>query len=228
MKTGWLVITTMSILTILVGCGDLPQEPKTGAALGADAPHARLDQPLACLVEDDFRASGRDVFRVTGSLIDVGHTWSLVDWLSVHDMDVSLDKDGTPRGSLTMDIELNLNELGLGDGPVLQTTTEEAVCLEVAEDGSGEAIDTWISTAAQGWATVPPGATHYAIFHFRDSPYGDRVTGRTIAPSEGDPAQFCKTRPDLSATDPHGLGPIELMPGTGGDVTLCRHPGRTQ
>ncbi len=140
------------------------------------------------------------------------HSWPIVNWSTLRGLHAALDGDGEPQGSFELDIEIDF-----GSGPFLQQTTEEVICLETAERGDG-ATDVWISHAGLGWSTVPPGVTHYAILHIVDAPGGDLLTARTIQPDEGEPSEFCHTRPDLSATDPTGFGPAVPMPAEAGNV----------
>lgn len=155
---------------------------------------------------------GRVVARVAGSLIRFPHSWPIVNWGTFRGLNATRDGEGSPAGTFELDLELDF-----GDGPFLQETTEEVICLEIAERGDG-ATDIWVSHAGLGWVTVPPGVTHFSILHIRDAPGGDLVTARTIQPGEGEPSEFCHTRPDLSATDPTGLGPLMLMAAEAGDV----------
>lgn len=156
--------------------------------------------------------AGHPVPRVVGSLLRAPHSWPIVNWSSIRGLNATLGGDGNPDGSYALDIEIDF-----GDGPFLQQTTEEVICLEIAERGDGT-TDIWLSSAGLGWVTVPPGVTHHAITHIVDSPGGDLLTARTIQPEEGPPSEFCETRPDLAATDPTGLGPAVLMAAEAGNV----------
>lgn len=161
---------------------------------------------------DGNRDGGRAVARVAGSLVRFPHSWPIVNWGTIRGLNATLDEVGNPDGSFELDLELDF-----GGGPFLQETTEEVICLEIVERGDG-ATDVWISHAGLGWVTVPPGVTHFSILHIRDAPGGDLATARSIQPDEGEPSEFCHTRPDLSATDPTGLGPLVLMAAEAGNV----------
>lgn len=163
-------------------------------------------------VDRNHGDDGRAVARVAGSLIRFPHSWPIVNWGTIRGLNATLDGEGSPAGTFELDLELDF-----GDGPFLQETTEEVICLEIAERGDG-ATDVWISHAGLGWVTVPPGVTHFSVLHIRDAPGRDLATARTIQPDEGEPSEFCHTRPDLSATDPTGLGPLVLMAAEAGNV----------
>ena len=150
--------------------------------------------------------------RVAGSLVRVPHSWPIVNWSTHRGLNATLDGEGNPDGTYELDLEIDF-----GDGPFLQRTIEEVICLEIADRGDGT-TDVWMSTAGLGWATVPPGVTHFSIVHIADAPGGDLLTARTIQPDEGEPSEFCESRPDLSATDPTGLGPAVLMAAEAGNV----------
>lgn len=202
-------VGTCLVLVALSGCSEdasSPLQPPT------EAPPAAADAHDG---EDD-RDRGDVVARVVGSLIRAPHSWPIVNWSTIRGLDVTLDEDGNPDGSFDLDIEVDF-----GAGPFLQQTTEEVICLEIAERDDGT-TDIWISSAAQGWVTVPPGVTHFAITHIADSPDGDLLAGRSILPVDGEPSEFCKTRPDLSASDPTGLGPVVLMAAEAGNVVSLR------
>lgn len=163
-------------------------------------------------VDRNHGDDGTAAVRVAGSLVRFPHSWPIVNWGTIRGLNATLDGEGSPAGTFELDLELDF-----GAGPFLQETTEEVVCLEVARRGDG-ATDVWISHAGLGWVTVPPGVTHFSILHIRDGPGGDMLTARTIQPDEGEPSEFCHTRPDLSATDPTGLGALILMAAEAGNV----------
>lgn len=163
-------------------------------------------------VDRNHGDDGNAAARVAGSVVRVPHDWPFVNWFTIRGLNATLDEDGNPDGSFELDIELHF-----GAGPFLQETTESVICLEIADRGDG-ATDIWISHAGLGWETVPTGVTHFSILHILDAPDGDLLAARTIHPTEGDPFEFCKTRPDLSATDPSGLGPLDPMAPEAGNV----------
>lgn len=203
-------MTACLVLLALSGCSEDASSPLE--------PSAALP-PISTDVDARFHDGdhGRDVAqigvaRVVGSLIRAPHSWPIVNWSSIRGLNATLDEDGNPGGTFELDIEIDF-----GDGPLLQQTTEEVICLETVERDDG-ATDVWISSAAQGWVTVPPGVTHFAIIHIRDAPGGDVLTARSVQPDEGAPSEFCETRPDLSATDPTGFGPAVLMAAEAGNV----------
>lgn len=170
-------------------------------------------EPLAAPPSSSHAVStGGAAARVAGSLIRAPHSWPIVNWSTIRGLNAILDREENPDGSFELDIEIDF-----GDGPFLQETTEEVICLEIAARGDG-ATDIWISHAGLGWVTVPPGETHFSILHIRDAPGGDMLTARTIQPDEGEPSEFCHTRPDLSSTDPTGLGALVLMAAESGNV----------
>lgn len=167
-------------------------------------------------------SQGNDLARVAGSLLGAPHSWPIVNRVSIRGLNATLDGAGEPDGTFELEMELDF-----GDGPFLQETTEEVVCLEIEERADGT-TDIWMSHAGLGWVTVPPGVIHYSILHIRDAPGGDLLTARTIqdgtiGENEGEPSEFCETRPDLSATDPTGLGSLKLMAAEAGNV-VSRDP----
>lgn len=198
------------LLLVLSGCSDEVVSPVRSSAepslISADT------------YDGEFvRGHGDVVTRVAGSTIRVPHSWPFVNWSTIRGLDATLDEDGNPDGSFELDIEIDF-----GSGPFLQETSEEVICLEIVERSDG-VTDIWISHAGLGWVTVPPGVTHFSILHVVDAPDGDLLAARTIHPTEGDPSEFCKTRPDLSATNPSGLGPLDSMaPEAGNLVTIDR------
>lgn len=183
-------------------------------SLGAcsDGPVSPLEPLTAPASSSDAGSAGVAVARVAGSLIRAPHSWPIVNWGTIRGLNATLDREGNADGSFELDLELDF-----GEGPFLQETTEEVICLEVDPRGDG-ATDIWISHAGLGWVTVPPGVTHFSILHIRDAPGGDLFAARTIQPDEGEPSEFCHTRPDLSSTDPTGLGALLLMPAEAGNV----------
>lgn len=201
------VIACLALLT-LGGCSDDGSSPL--------APAVTATPPSADMIAG-HTDHGHALTRVAGSLIRVPHSWPIVNWSTHRGLNATLDGEGNPDGTYELDIEIDF-----GDGPFLQQTTEEVICLEIAERADGT-TDIWMSTAGLGWVTVPPGVTHFSIVHIVDAPGGDLLTARTIqdgtvGADEGDPAEFCETRPDLSATDPTGLGPAVLMAAEAGNV----------
>lgn len=184
----------------------------TGCSENAFSVVEPLESPAPMSVGSEAADRGRAVARVAGSLIRFPHSWPIANWGTIRGLNATLGGEGSPAGTFELDLELDF-----GDGPFLQETTEEVICLEIAERGDG-ATDIWISHAGLGWVTVPPGVTHFSILHIRDAPGGDLATARTIQPDEGEPSEFCRTRPDLSATDPTGLGPLVLMAAEAGNV----------
>lgn len=182
-------------------------------ALSLSACSDDTDSPLEPLAAPTSSAhAGGAAARVAGSLIRVPHSWPIVNWATIRGLNATLDRSENPDGSFELDLELDF-----GDGPFLQETTESVICLEVVPRGDGT-TDIWISHAGLGWVTVPPDVTHFSILHIRDAPDGDLFTARTIQPDEGEPSEFCHTRPDLSSTDPTGLGALALMAAEAGNV----------
>lgn len=181
----------------------------SGCSQDASSP---LDPIAAPSNSVDVEASDGASARVAGSLIRVPHSWPFVNWSTHRGLNATLDEEGNAAGTYDLDIELDF-----GDGPFLQQTTEEVICLEIEDRGDGT-TDIWMSTAGLGWVTVPPGVTHYSIVHVVDAPGGDLLAARSLQPDEGPPAEFCETRPDLSATDPTGFGPVVLMAAQAGNV----------
>lgn len=195
-------ITTCLALLVLgpVGCLDQSTSPLEPAAESSSL---------------SARGHGPASARVVGSLLRVPHTWPIVNWSSIRALNATLDADGDPHGSYKLDIEVDF-----GDGPFLQQTTEKIICLEVAERADGQTTDIWMSTKAKGWVTVPPGVTHYAITHMVDSPDGDRLAARSIISHP--PAEYCKTRPDLSDPGPNEPPATELLPAESGNIVSLR------
>lgn len=192
------------LLLVLSGCSDEATSPLRPTA-----------EPTLISADVHAGAHGHRVARVAGSLIRVPHSWPFVNGSTIRGLNATLDEDGNPDGSFELDIEIDF-----GAGPFLQQTSEEVICLEIVERSDG-ATDIWISHAGLGWVTVPEGVTHFSILHILDAPDGDLLAARTIHPTEAaevEPSEFCKTRPDLSATNPSGLGPVELMAPEAGNV----------
>lgn len=201
MRSSATAASFLLLLLVLSGCSDEVVSPVQSTA-----------EPSLISADIHAGAHGHRVARVAGSVIRVPHSWPFVNWFTIRGLNATLDEDGNPDGSFELDIELDF-----GAGLFLQETTESVICLEIAERGDG-ATDIWISHAGLGWVTVPQGVTHFSILHILDAPDGDLLAARSIHPTEGDPSEFCKTRPDLSATNPSGLGPVALMVPEAGNV----------
>lgn len=199
MRTRSITLAAAASLVVLAmgGCSD--------AGISPLAPSAETAPPSA------DASHGPDLDRVAGSLLRVPHSWAFVNWSTLRGLNATRDGDGDADGTFDLDIEIDF-----GEGPFLQQTTEEVLCLEIVDRGDGT-TDIWLTHAGLGWVTVPPGVTHYSIAHIVDSPDGDLLAARTIQPDEGDPAEFCETRPDLSTRDV-GPGIVELMLAEAGNV----------
>lgn len=200
-REGVLLALAFSLALLVAG--------SSGCSQDASSPLDPIAAPPSSM---DVGGSGGASARVAGSLIRVPHSWPFVNWSTHRGLNATLDEEGNPAGTYELDIELDF-----GDGPFLQQTTEEVICLEIVDRGD-RTTDIWMSTAGLGWVTVPPGVTHYSIVHIVDAPGGDLLAARTMQPDEGPPSEFCETRPDLSATDPTGFGPVVLMAAEAGNV----------
>lgn len=201
------VVACCLCLLALSACSDDASSPVEPIA--APPP---ISADLGDLGED--RTRGPVAARVVGSLIRAPHSWPIVNWSTIRGLNATLDENGDPGGSFDLEIEIDF-----GAGAFLQRTTEEVICVEIAEREDGRTRDIWIGSAAEGWVTVPPGVTHYAIQHIVDSPGGDLFAARSI-PADVDPppSQFCKTRPDLSTWNLTPLGPVALLPPEAGNA----------
>ncbi|MDX1618736.1 MAG: hypothetical protein R3224_08120 [Balneolaceae bacterium] len=217
------------IVVTLTGCdSELPvmasesETPDEIAKLTIPAKENALSRGIgSCDIckDKDSRARGKIVARLTGSMVGIPHTWPIILNIDALDFDATLDKDGLAGGAL----DPYVATVDFGDGPNTYNSREEVVCMSYVRSDHGTNI--WLSTFSTAYPWAPEG--NYIILHILDSPEGDRLTGRSMHPVDGDPSEFCKQHPDLSASDPWGTGPVELLAGDG-DFKLSEHPGRVR